>query len=96
MADASNPTMAGSGPPDSGANQVQLARVQAKFVGTGHADTSKVQWANNIHRDSIAVYLGSAPLASYLALARGESIGRERYEMTEAMYAPLVGRESGK
>ena len=90
MADASNPTMAGSGPPDSGANQVQLARVQAKFVGTGHADTSKVQWANNIHRDSIAVYLGSAPLASYLAL------GRERYEMTEAMYAPLVGRESGK
>ena len=28
--------------------------IQQKYVGTGHVDMSKFEWASNVHRDSIA------------------------------------------
>ena len=83
---------AAGGPPDSGASQAQLARQQQRFVGTMDAGATKERWAANIHRDSAANYVGFHPLGTYMALARGESIGREKFEIVESMYAPLVGR----
>lgn len=52
--------------------QQQLEQLQARYVGTGHADTTKFEWASNIHRDSLASYIGHPPLLSYIALGMGE------------------------
>ncbi|KAL9603281.1 MAG: hypothetical protein Q9219_001303 [cf. Caloplaca sp. 3 TL-2023] len=52
--------------------QQQLEQLQARYVGTGHADTTKFEWASNIHRDSLASYIGHPPLLSYMALGMGE------------------------
>ncbi len=50
--------------------------MQAKYVGTGHADTTRFEWAVNMHRDSYASYVGHPPLSAYFAVAENESIGR--------------------
>ena len=47
--------------------QSQLEHMQMKYVGTGHADTSKVEWLSNQHRDSHASYLGHPSLLAYFA-----------------------------
>ena len=51
-------------------------RLQAKYVGTGHADTTRFEWAVNMHRDSYSSYVGHPPLSAYFAVAENESIGR--------------------
>jgi splicing factor 3B subunit 5 len=55
-----------------------LCPTQAKYVGTGHADTNRFEWAVNIHRDSYASYIGHPPLLAYFAIAENESMGRVR------------------
>ncbi|PNX83351.1 splicing factor 3B subunit 5 RDS3 complex subunit 10 [Trifolium pratense] len=57
----------------------QLEHLQAKYVGTGHADMNRFEWAVNIQRDSYAAYIGHYPLLSYFSIAENESIGRQRY-----------------
>ncbi|CAI5460806.1 unnamed protein product [Closterium sp. Yama58-4] len=61
----------------------QLEHMQARYVGTGHADTTKYEWAVNIHRDSYASYVGHHPLLAFFAVAENESIGRERYNFMQ-------------
>lgn len=56
----------------------QLEHLQAKYVGTGHADTNRFEWAVNIHRDSYASYIGHHSTLAYFAVAENESIGREK------------------
>jgi splicing factor 3B subunit 5 len=34
--------------------QQQLEALQARYIGTGHADTTKFEWSSNIQRDSYA------------------------------------------
>ena len=34
----------------------QMEHLQSKYVGTGHADTTKWEWMVNAHRDSYARY----------------------------------------
>lgn len=63
-------------------------KVQSKFVGTGHADTTRYEWMVNIHRDSLASYIGHPSLLSYLAVAENESIARVRYNLTDKMLQP--------
>ena len=41
----------------------QLEHLQAKYVGTGHADLHRFEWAVNIHRDSFASYIGHHPMS---------------------------------
>ncbi|CAI7815865.1 unnamed protein product [Closterium sp. NIES-54] len=62
--------------------------MQARYVGTGHADTTKYEWAVNIHRDSYASYVGHHPLLAFFAVAENESIGRERYNFMQRMLLP--------
>ncbi|CAF2082536.1 unnamed protein product, partial [Brassica napus] len=54
----------------------QLEHLRAKYVGTGHADLSRLEWAVNIKRDSYASYIGHYPMLAYFAIAENESIGR--------------------
>lgn len=37
----------------------QLEHLQSKYIGTGHADTTKWEWVTNQHRDTYASYLVS-------------------------------------
>eukprot|EP01094_Clydonella_sp_ATCC50884_P022711 TRINITY_DN5275_c0_g1_i1.p2 TRINITY_DN5275_c0_g1~~TRINITY_DN5275_c0_g1_i1.p2 ORF type:complete len:102 (-),score=22.96 TRINITY_DN5275_c0_g1_i1:58-363(-) len=76
--------------------QSQLEHLQAKYVGTGHADTTRYEWASNQHRDSYASYIGHAHMSQYFALAQNESVGRTRYEMMEKMVLPLGPRPAAQ
>lgn len=66
----------------------QLEHLQAKYVGTGHADLGRFEWAVNVHRDSYASYIGHHPLVSYFAIAENESIGRKKYDLMQKMLLP--------
>nr|GMD22103.1 Splicing factor 3B subunit 5/RDS3 complex subunit 10 [Ipomoea batatas] len=61
----------------------QLEHLQARYVGTGHADLTRFEWAVNIQRDSFASYVGHYPMLAYFAIAENESIGRERYNFMQ-------------
>ena len=53
-------------------------RIRTKKPNCIHSD-----WLTHQHRDTLASIVGHPTLASYLAIADGESIGRIRFEMTE-------------
>jgi len=62
--------------------------IQAKFVGTGHVDMPKFEWASNVHRDSIASHVGHRDRLTFFAVAQGDSVGRTRYALLEKMLQP--------
>jgi splicing factor 3B subunit 5 len=62
-----------------------LEALQARYVGTGHADTTKYEWLSNIKRDSCASYIGHNPLLSYMAVGLGEPKEKVRTKMLEKM-----------
>ncbi|GAA0151094.1 RNA splicing factor [Lithospermum erythrorhizon] len=66
----------------------QLEHLQAKYVGTGHADLTRFEWAVNIARDSYASYVGHSPMLAYFSIAENESIGRQRYNLMQKMLLP--------
>lgn len=66
----------------------QLEHLQAKYVGTGHADLNRFEWAVNIHRDSYASYVGHHHMLGYFSVAENESIGRTKYQMLQKMLLP--------
>jgi splicing factor 3B subunit 5 len=66
----------------------QIEHLQAKYVGTGHADITNVEWMLNNHRDSYASYIGHYNMLAYFAVAQNESIGRVRYEFLQKMLLP--------
>jgi splicing factor 3B subunit 5 len=68
--------------------QQQLEQLQARYVGTGHADTTKFEWSSNIHRDSLASYVGHTPLLSYMAIGLGEPREKVRAMLLEKMVQP--------
>ena len=46
----------------------RLEHLQAKYVGTGHADLHRHEWLNNIQRDTCATLIGHHNMATYVAL----------------------------
>jgi splicing factor 3B subunit 5 len=62
-----------------------LESLQAKYIGTGHADTTRHEWTSNIVRDSYASYIGHPPLLAYMAIGMGESKDVLRGKMVENM-----------
>lgn len=62
-----------------------LEALQARYIGTGHADTTKYEWTSNIIRDSCASYVGHPPLLEYMAIGMGESKEKVRAMMLEKM-----------
>ncbi|KAL2043239.1 hypothetical protein N7G274_004299 [Stereocaulon virgatum] len=69
--------------------QQQLEQLQSRYVGTGHADTTKHEWTSNIHRDSYASYIGHPPLLAYMSVGMGECKERVRAGMIEKMIQPV-------
>mmetsp|Transcript_6003 Transcript_6003/g.8976 ORF Transcript_6003/g.8976 Transcript_6003/m.8976 type:complete len:90 (-) Transcript_6003:271-540(-) len=69
--------------------------IQNKFVGTGHSDMTKFEWATNQHRDTLASHVGHYDMMSYFAVAQNDSIGRVRYQLLEKMLQPC-GPPPGK
>lgn len=57
--------------------------IQNKYVGTGHADITKFEWAVNQHRDTIASYIGHPDMMMYFSVAQNDSIGRTRFQLLE-------------
>ncbi len=68
-------------------NQQELERLQAKYVGTGHPDTTSWEWKTNIHRDTYASIAGHPPLLSYIALAENEPTSKVRIQMIRVCQA---------
>ncbi|GMH40743.1 hypothetical protein BSKO_08647 [Bryopsis sp. KO-2023] len=66
----------------------QLEHLQSKYVGTGHADVNRFEWALNTHRDSYASYIGHHSQLCYFAVAENESIGRVKYNLMQKMLLP--------
>lgn len=66
----------------------QLEHLQSKYIGTGHADTSKWEWMTNQHRDSAASYLGHFDMLNYFSLAENETKARVKFTMLERMVQP--------
>ncbi|KXJ21669.1 Splicing factor 3B subunit 5 [Exaiptasia diaphana] len=66
----------------------QLEHLQSKYVGTGHADTSKYEWLVNQQRDSVASYIGHGNLLDFFALVENESKARVRFNLLEKMVQP--------
>ncbi|XP_014375722.1 splicing factor 3B subunit 5 [Alligator sinensis] len=60
----------------------QLEHLQSKYIGTGHADTTKWEWLVNQHRDSYCSYMGHFDLLNYFAIAENESKARVRFNLT--------------
>jgi splicing factor 3B subunit 5 len=69
--------------------QSQLEQLQARYVGIGHPDIIKYDWAANIHRDTLSSSIGHPPMSAYLALAQGECIKRVQFELLEKMVRPI-------
>jgi splicing factor 3B subunit 5 len=66
----------------------QLESLQAKHVGAGHSDISRHEWATNIHRDSLASYIGHHNMLAYFALAENEAPERMRHTFMQRMVQP--------
>jgi splicing factor 3B subunit 5 len=52
--------------------QQQLEAQQARYVGTGHADTTKFEFASNAYRDTLASLVGHPHLLMQAAVGMGE------------------------
>lgn len=66
----------------------QLEHLQSKYIGTGHADTTKFEWLVNQHRDSFSSYLGHPDLISYVAVCENEAKARVKFNLMEKMLQP--------
>ncbi|KAK2601016.1 hypothetical protein N8I77_010499 [Diaporthe amygdali] len=69
--------------------QQELERLQAKYIGTGHPDTTSWEWKTNIHRDTKASVVGHTPLLSYMALAQNEPMAKVRAQLIRQMVQPV-------
>ncbi|KAL1410598.1 hypothetical protein Q8F55_004615 [Vanrija albida] len=72
-----------------------LEQLHSRYTGTGHADITKYEWMTHQHRDTLASIVGHPPLLSYIAIADGETRGREKFEVLERMLQPC-GLPPGK
>lgn len=66
----------------------ELERLQTKYVGTGHPDTSTWEWRTNIYRDTNASLVGHPPMLAYLAVAMNEPIVKLRAQLIRKMLQP--------
>uniref|UniRef100_A0A7S0AMA1 Splicing factor subunit n=1 Tax=Minutocellus polymorphus TaxID=265543 RepID=A0A7S0AMA1_9STRA len=72
----------------SGGAAISSEQLKARYIGTGHADMTKYEWATNQHRDTMASHVGHYDQLSYYAVAQNESVGRVRARMLEKMLEP--------
>ena len=66
----------------------QLEHLQSKYIGTGHADTTKWEWLTNQHRDTFASYIGHFDMLNYLSVAENEAKARLKFNYLKKMVQP--------
>merc|ERR1739838_649673 len=66
----------------------QMEHLQSKYVGTGHADTTRWEWLTNQHRDTFASLIGHHHVLSLVAIVENESKSRVRFNLLEKMFQP--------
>ena len=66
----------------------QLEHLQSKYIGTGHADTTKWEWLTNQHRDTLASFTGHFDMLNYLAIAENETKARLKFNYLKKMVQP--------
>ncbi|KAF2242621.1 SF3b10-domain-containing protein [Trematosphaeria pertusa] len=65
--------------------QQNLEALQARYIGTGSADTAAAEWHANVARDTLASFVGHPPLLTYAAIGLGQSREQTRLQMIEQM-----------
>ncbi|KAI9864495.1 MAG: hypothetical protein M1824_005199 [Vezdaea acicularis] len=65
--------------------QQNIESLQSRYIGTGHADTTRHEWASNIARDSYASYIGHPPLLELMSIGMGEPKEKVRALLIEKM-----------
>lgn len=68
--------------------QQELDRLQSKFLGTGHADTTSWEWQTNLMRDTYASIVGHYPLLYQLVVAENEPAIKARHRTIIQMLQP--------
>jgi splicing factor 3B subunit 5 len=66
----------------------QMDHIRSKYQGAGHADTSKFEWIQEQHRDTLASYVSHPSLTNYFSLAENQSIARTKYDMLTKIVQP--------
>ncbi|EGD74980.1 splicing factor 3B subunit 5 [Salpingoeca rosetta] len=66
----------------------QQEHLQSKYMGTGHADTTKHEWVTNQHRDTYTSMIGHEGLMDYVSIAENESRERTRFNLLQRMISP--------
>jgi splicing factor 3B subunit 5 len=69
-------------------NQQELERLQAKYVGTGHPDTTSWEWRTNVHRDTLSSVAGHRPMLALMAVAENEPMPKLRAQLIRKMMQP--------
>ena len=69
--------------------QQQLEALQNKYIGTGHADTTKHEWTSNIMRDSYASFQGHPSTLLYMSVGMGTNVEAVRRHCMERMVLPV-------
>ena len=57
-------------------------------LGTGHADSTRWEWGSNIHRDTLASYIGHFDMLNHIALCENESKARVKFQLLKKMIQP--------
>ncbi|PHJ17940.1 splicing factor 3b subunit [Cystoisospora suis] len=70
--------------------QAQLQHLQSKYQGTGNVNTSKLEWATSIQRDTLASHVGHYSRLAYFAVVENENIKRLRYRFLNQMARPVA------
>ena len=65
------------------ASFAQLEHVQAKYVGTGHSETTREEWMLTQHRDTYASLLGHHDQLVLLGTAESQSVARVRFRLLQ-------------
>ncbi|KIH90482.1 splicing factor 3B subunit 5 [Sporothrix brasiliensis 5110] len=68
--------------------QQELERLQQKYIGTGHPDTTSWEWKSNIMRDTYSSLVGHPPMLAFLSLAQGEPAAKTRFKLLKNMVQP--------
>ena len=69
-----------------------MDHLQQRWIGTGHADLSRWEWAVHQQRDSYTTYISRASLLDYFAIAHGQTRQRVRYEFIKKMVKPVANQ----
>ncbi|KAK2960462.1 putative splicing factor 3B subunit 5 [Blattamonas nauphoetae] len=70
--------------------------LQQKYSGTGNSDTTKHEWATDIHRDTSASIVGHEHMLHLIGFMENKSNERVRTELLDKMLQPCADKDQEK